>query len=563
MSAEDGGAPRRPAARTRIVGDLGEAGQPELKPIELDFRPPPMTERERRARARREREAGEPSAERLPVAIIIELNVAYPGGLSSVRDAFFQLFDEVVREAVPLDDVEDGPLEPGTPAGVRRISARLYQCVISRETLAALLRADAQREERTHGGAIIFKAWADYPLQALIDRSAPTVKADAARRSYAATGRRIVWAVMDTGIDATHPHFSGLPLHDRREIEASLKPRGEVKGGSPTFGLHRDFTWLVDERRPHRPAPLTDESGHGTHVAGIIAGRCPASRGTKPWVATSYVSPRDASRLVTRAADPAALMGMAPDCSLVSLKVMQHADDGLDHTSASALIRAIDYIQNEVNAGRGPLQIHGVNISIGCEWLPQFYAAGRSPLCQAIDQLVASGVVVVISAGNSGTSRNAGDQTAVMGSITEPGHTEDCITVGSTHRDSPHSFGITYTSSKGPTLDGRRKPDVVAPGEWIASAATGRMRSKAGLDPGRLGPGAKDPDLTYAEESGTSMSAPHVSGVIAAFLSARPEFIGRPREVKRLLLESATDLAREPYAQGRGLVDLMRMLSDS
>jgi subtilisin family serine protease len=68
--------------------------------------------------------------------------------------------------------------------------------------------------------------------------------------------------------------------------------------------------------------------------------------------------------------------------------------------------------------------------------------------------------------------------------------------------------------------------------------------------------------LTYAEQSGTSMAAPHVSGVIAAFLSVRPEFIGRPRQVKRLLTESATDLGRERYAQGAGLVDLMRMLAN-
>jgi hypothetical protein len=53
-----------------------------------------------------------------------------------------------------------------------------------------------------------------------------------------------------------------------------------------------------------------------------------------------------------------------------------------------------------------------------------------------------------------------------------------------------------------------------------------------------------------------------VSGVVAAFLSARPEFIGRPRQVKQLLMDSATDLGRERYAQGAGLVDLMRMLSN-
>ena len=168
----------------------------------------------------------------------------------------------------------------------------------------------------------------------------------------------------------------------------------------------------------------------------------------------------------------------------------------------------------------------------------------------------------MISAGNSGQqATRSGDLAAVLGSITEPGHAADCITVGSTHRDSPHAFGITHTSSKGPTLDGRMKPDVVAPGEWITSAATGLLRVSAGLD--RMPRGTKDPKLTYAEDSGTSMAAPHVSGVIAAFLSARPEFIGRPQHVKRLLCESAMDLRRERYAQGHGLVDLMRVLSNS
>ncbi len=105
------------------------------------------------------------------------------------------------------------------------------------------------------------------------------------------------------------------------------------------------------------------------------------------------------------------------------------------------------------------------------------------------------------------------------------------------------------------------KPDVVAPGEWIASAATGEIRATSGLNQDPQGP-AMPNLLTYAEQSGTSMAAPHVSGVIAAFLSARPEFIGRPREVKSRLVGSATDLGRERYAQGAGLVDLMRMLSD-
>lgn len=575
--------------RSKLVGDLGMQKQDSLRPIKVG-RPEPRPRRgseERDAWAVGQFEEGiiaghinvgpeqpltivegevaAPGAAELPrdeqaVSIIIELNVAYPGGMSAVRQAFFDLFEEVIDRCVLLYDLSGEPPEPGIPAGLRRISPRLYQCAITRSELNNLLRVDGQNEAEENGSATIFKAWPDYSLEAQIDRSAPTVKADAARRSYAASGKKIVWAVMDTGIDALHPHFRDLPLANAEEIEASLHRPGVKTGRSATFGLHRDFTYLVDPSRPHIPAPLSDPSGHGTHVAGIISGRCPVAA---PHLATSFERPEgDASRFVMREVGEAPLVGMAPDCALVSLKVMQPGDDGNDHTSASALIAAIDYIQNQVNVGRGPLQIHGVNISLGCKWMANVYAAGQSPLCQALNQLVASGVIVVVSAGNSGSTSDGQNQMAVMGSITEPGHAADVITVGSTHRDSPHTFGITYTSSKGPTLDGRRKPDVVAPGEWISSAATGNLRSYYGLDPASLA-GKPDLEHTYAEQSGTSMAAPHVSGVIAAFLSARPEFIGRPREVKQLLCESATDLGREAYAQGHGLVDLMRMLSDS
>ncbi|HVG17633.1 MAG TPA: S8 family serine peptidase, partial [Blastocatellia bacterium] len=64
----------------------------------------------------------------------------------------------------------------------------------------------------------------------------------------------------------------------------------------------------------------------------------------------------------------------------------------------------------------------------------------------------------------------------------------------------------------------------------------------------------------YKEDSGTSMAAPHVSGAIAAFLSVRREFIGQPEEVKKIFVSTATDLKRDLYFQGHGLVDLMRAI---
>jgi subtilisin family serine protease len=95
---------------------------------------------------------------------------------------------------------------------------------------------------------------------------------------------------------------------------------------------------------------------------------------------------------------------------------------------------------------------------------------------------------------------------------------------------------------------------LVAPGEKILSCATTRPLDKM--------KGKLDPDKTYSyvEDSGTSMAAPHVSGVIACFLSIRREFIGQPEKVKNVFLSTATDLKRDVYFQGRGLVDLMRAI---
>ena len=93
---------------------------------------------------------------------------------------------------------------------------------------------------------------------------------------------------------------------------------------------------------------------------------------------------------------------MAPACELVSLKVMRRTRQGTWVTSSAAVIRSLTYLRTEVNVDPAVLRVHGVNMSLGCEWQPDQYAAGRSPLCQAVNQLVGSGVVVVISAGNYG-----------------------------------------------------------------------------------------------------------------------------------------------------------------
>jgi subtilisin family serine protease len=162
---------------------------------------------------------------------------------------------------------------------------------------------------------------------------------------------------------------------------------------------------------------------------------------------------------------------------------------------------------------------------------------------------VASGVVVCVAAGNDGHKNVA---TVPMGkleifstyidlSITDPGNAEEVITVGSVHKTQPHTYGPSFFSSKGPTGDGRFKPDCVAPGEKIISALAGSTDKTTEMD-------------------GTSMATPHVSAAIALFLSAKPEFKGRAREVKSILLKSCTDLNRDRNFQGFGLVDVLRMI---
>ena len=289
--------------------------------------------------------------------------------------------------------------------------------------------------------------------------------------------------------------------------------------------------------------------GHGTHVAGIIAGE--------------YRAEKTGIRVITRQRDEKGninyqlqklerISGMAPCCKLVSMKVLDASGSGL----ASSLIAAITAIQDINGYGRD-IKIHGVNMSLGYEFEPEWFACGHSPLCVEVNRLVKSGVVVVVAAGNTGygtvaTEYRGNVSTGLPLSINDPGNADLAITVGSTHKDMPHTYGVSYFSSKGPTGDGRLKPDLVAPGEKIISCASGNKRSTSESESGLKG--------DYAEDSGTSMAAPHVSGVIAAFLSVRREFIGNPEAVKGIFLSTATDLKRDRYFQGNGLVDMMRAI---
>ena len=358
----------------------------------------------------------------------------------------------------------------------------------------------------------VYQIWKDETTFAHLLNSTDTIKATSCWRTFDARGKGITWAVMDTGIHAEHPHFAILNTVDRN--------------------LSRNFS---------SSDTLDDRDGHGTHVAGIIAGMAPAWTEGKPYRAATFIEEQGESpQIIDLTACPS---GVAPLAKLVNIKVLN--DDGTG--SASAAIRGLEYLRKLNDVGLS-IRVDGVNMSLGYPFDPQSYGCGYSPLCQEVTRAVESGLIVVISCGNWGYGRatlSTGEQAAVavVSSITDPANTQAAISVGSVHKTKPHRYGVSYFSSKGPTADGRMKPDLVAPGEKILSC---HAHLEQGYD--------------YREASGTSAAAPHVSGSIAAFLSGHEEFRGDPEAVKEIFLKTATDLGRDHAYQGAGMVDLLRAM---
>lgn len=449
--------------------------------------------------------------EDVPLPVVLELNLEYPDGREAAQEGVHKL----------LEDIRPGEADYLIHWYKTELSSQsqfLYGRLTG-STIRTLVKHCIHQGE----GLPVKRIWLDFKIKPLTCNSFATVKADAASRSFSASGEGIVWAVMDSGIDKTHRHFA---KHKNLVLELPLQ--------------HLDFSAATRELAN----PLVDELGHGTHVAGTIAGE---KRSNSRYPIHAWTRMRDENDEITyQKPKIERICGMAPHTKIVSLKVLDKNGTGL----ASNMMAAIAYIQ-EVNSYGRDLKIHGVNMSVGYSFDPEWFACGHSPLCVEVDRLVRSGVVVVVAAGNTGYSKSIGGLSL---SINDPGNAERAITVGATHRDEPYRYGVSYFSSKGPTGDGRLKPDLVAPGEKILSCAAGAKRQDVER---RLSGGQV---CHYLQESGTSMAAPHVAGVIAAFLSVRREFIGQPERVKQIFLDSATDLGRERYLQGRGLVDLMRAI---
>jgi subtilisin family serine protease len=397
-------------------------------------------------------------------------------------------------------------------------------------------------------GPLLWSVSLNRPAFVAIDESVAATKADAARRVFNIDCSALRWAILDSGIDAYHPAFttqdiSGnvttrvLGAFDFTRLRSLLSTNvAPSTGVGSSIAEHTDLEELDRQLKSTRLAmrhgrsldwqrirPLLDlhvqdrtkfsrpKNDHGTHVAGILA-----------------AGGKDDPRYV----------GVCPDIGLYDLRVLDDRGQG-DEFSIIAALQFVRYL----NANSDRPVIHGVNISLSLLHDVENYACGRTPICDECERLVNSGVVVVVAAGNRGYERvltSAGELEAYRSSsVTDPGNSEAVITVGSTHRFQPHTYGVSYFSSRGPTGDGRIKPDLLAPGERIDSALVG----------GGYGP-----------KDGTSMAAPHVSGVAALVMARHREFQEQPQRIKRLLCETATDLGRERYFQGSGMVDALRAL---
>lgn len=215
-----------------------------------------------------------------------------------------------------------------------------------------------------------------------------------------------------------------------------------------------------------------DDHGHGTHCAGIATGEGDGG---------------------------AAYRGVAPGAALIGLKVLNSLGSG----STSTITAAVDWcITNKATYG-----IEIISMSLGSSGSSD----GTDSLSQAVNQAAANGIVPVVAAGNSGPAKYT---------IGSPAAAADAVTVGAMADCGEKGFSLAYFSSRGPTADGRVKPDVASPGVNIMAAKSGTTDQ-------------------YTSMSGTSMATPFIAGTVALMLDADPSLT--VTQVKSLLQSTAID----------------------
>jgi serine protease AprX len=358
----------------------------------------------------------------------------------------------------------------------------------------------------------------DRPAFATLERTGATIGAATVRDELGLTGAGVGIALVDSGVSGWHDD-----LYMARE--------GESEAYAPRVVHFRNFVNPVMSDGYATEYPY-DDYGHGTHVAGILAGTGFDSNGAR--------------------------RGVAPGAHLIGLKVLDANGAGY----VSDVIAAIDYAISVKDA----YNIRVINLSVGSGVYESY---NTDPLAQAARRAVEAGIVVVAASGNFGRASNGGSQ---YGGVTSPGNAPWVLTVGASNHQGTTSRGddtVGVFSSRGPSwIDFSAKPDIVAPGVGIESLAepwtTLYSRFSAYLLPG------SNPWFWYSPYlslSGTSMAAPVVSGSIALMLEANPRLT--PNAVKAILqytaqVNSGTDFLTQGsgFLNARGAVRLARFWAD-
>ncbi len=320
------------------------------------------------------------------------------------------------------------------------------------------------------------------------------------------TGAQDVWGKQD-------PHDARRKLTGQGVgvalIDTGVAPvEGLVTSGKVVNGPDLSFESQSDNTRH------LDGYGHGTHMAGIIAGRDgAAARGNEK--------------------DGKSFVGMAPDATIINVKVGA-ADGGTD---VSQVVAAVDWVV----AHRADHNIRVLNLSYGTD---STQASTRDPLAHAVENAWRAGIVVVVAAGNDGESGAT--------RLTMPAVDPYVLAVGSSDHhgsDSPRDTTVGAWTNDGTS---ERRPDLIAPGKSVVGLGV----------PGSLAWTQHPEGKVYGDSSGrlfrgtgTSQSAAVVSGAAALILQRNPELT--PDQVKGLLRASAKRLMvdRDP-TQGAGLLDV-------
>jgi serine protease AprX len=324
------------------------------------------------------------------------------------------------------------------------------------------------------------------------ERAAITSGATAVRQALGVTGDGIGVAVIDSGIAAWHSDFSDPP-------------------GIPTR-IDRFVDFVAQLGTPY------DDHGHGTHVAGIIAGNGSLSSGKRK--------------------------GIAPLAHITALKVL----DGAGHGNISKVIAALNYAVQH----RTELNLRVVNMSIATSVSESYMT---DPLAQATKAVTDLGIVVVAAAGNAGRNSQGYMQ---YGGVTAPGNAPWVLTVGSYSHEGTHTRAddiIALSSSRGPTAVNRAaKPDLVAPGvgiESLSAPGSTLYSTRAQYLLNGTIPGSYIP---YLSLSGTSQATPVVAGTVALMLEANPALT--PNAVKAILQYTAEAYpGYDPLTQGAGFLN--------